>query len=208
MNAYPGAGEQIGGGGVAGDGADPACIAPHPRRENRGQILSMWLSRKHGQRPPCWGKLAGRGLRSPSRKNRAADSGSSRFCGLGNLELPSRVDRPTGHRRQAALATGASSVESAHASAATAALVTPAGHPIDPAAWPLSSRGRQDNRCLRCSADARRRRGVESERAKTGNAFARNDHVVDDVDAEQEPGLSSVTRQLHVVSRGGRIPDG
>src|SRR6266542_3050931 len=46
VGAQCGAGEQIGSCGIAGDGANPACIAPVSWCEYDGWILSSW-SRKH-----------------------------------------------------------------------------------------------------------------------------------------------------------------
>src|SRR6266540_4964130 len=46
VGAQCGAGKQIGSCVIAGDGANPACIAPVSWCENNGWILSNW-SRKH-----------------------------------------------------------------------------------------------------------------------------------------------------------------
>src|SRR6266545_7450385 len=140
---------------------------------------------------------------------RAADSGSGGFSGFGGLELLSGVDRPAGDRRQTALATDTAGVESTHTGAAATAVVTPAEHTVTPASMTSHAWGRRVDRRLRWSAGAttsrRRRRDVQSERAEARYALSPKDDVVEDRDTEQEPSLSGVTRQLHILSRRRRI---
>src|SRR6266545_4325351 len=160
--------------------------------------------------PLCWWrKPARRAARSAGRMDKTADSGSGGLCGFGGFELRSGVDRPTGDRRQTALATDTAGVEPTHAGAAATAVVTPAEHAVTPAARTSHAWGRCADQRLRWSAGATtsrtRWRDVQSKRAEARDALSPKDDVVEDRDTEQEPSLPGVTRQLHIVSRRRRI---
>ena len=49
IGAETGAGQQIGGGGVASDRADPAHLAPGARLDRHGNLLSRGAGRRHAQ---------------------------------------------------------------------------------------------------------------------------------------------------------------